>query len=83
LEAKPGVPPTIKELNNILNKLKTTPAKIVINAAYQPSKATDWLLNKIAITKVTLPFTVGGNKNSTDLFSLFDDTIQRLLSARQ
>lgn len=81
LESKPGVPPTVKDLNNVLNKLKITPAKIVINAAYQPSRATDWLANKTEITKATLPFTVGGNEKSTDLFSLFDDTIQRLLSA--
>ncbi len=83
LEAKTGVPPTVKDLNNVLNKLKVTPAKFVINAAYQSPRATDWLTNKTAITKVTLPFTVGGNKNSTDLFSLFDDTIQRLLSANK
>ena len=83
LEAKPGVSPTIKDLNNVLNKLKTTPAEIVLHAAYQPSRATDWLVNKTTITKVTLPFTVGGNEKSTDLFSLFDDTIQRLLSANQ
>jgi len=83
LETKPGIPPTVKDLSNVLNKLKVTPAKMVVHAAYQPSKATDWLTNKTAITKVTLPFTVGGNKQSTDLFSLFDDTIQRLLNANQ
>ncbi len=83
LEAKSGVPPTVKDLNNVLNKLKVTPARFVVHAAYQPSKATDWLTNKTAITKVTLPFTVGGNEQSTDLFSLFDDTIQRLLDANQ
>ncbi|PCJ31487.1 MAG: zinc ABC transporter substrate-binding protein [Gammaproteobacteria bacterium] len=82
LEAKAGIPPTIKDLNNVLNTLKVSPAKIVINAAYQPSKATDWLSNKTDITKVTLPFTVGGNEQSKDLFSLFDNTLQRLLSAQ-
>ena len=83
LEAKAGVPLTVKDLNNVLNKLKVTPAKFVINAAYQPSRATDWLTDKTAITKVTLPFTVGGNEKSTHLFSLFDDTIQRLLDANK
>lgn len=83
LEAKAGVPPSINDLNNVLNQLKVTPAKIVIHAAYQPSKATDWLVDKTEITKVTLPFTVGGNKQSTDLFSLFDDTIARLLAANK
>jgi len=83
LEVKPGVPPTVDDLNNVLNKLKATPAKIVINAAYQPSRATDWLVDKTGITKVTLPFTIGGNAESTNLFSLFDDTIQRLLDANK
>ena len=81
LEAKPGVPPTINDLNKVLNQLKKTPAKLVIHAAYQPSRATDWLVGKTNITKVTLPFTVGGNKQSTDLFSLFDNTIQLLVDA--
>ncbi|MDT8370786.1 MAG: zinc ABC transporter substrate-binding protein [Gammaproteobacteria bacterium] len=81
LESKPGVPPTVSDLNNTLNQLKTTPAKMVIHAAYQPSKASDWLVDKTAITSVTLPFTIGGNEQSKDLFSLFDNTIQRLLDA--
>lgn len=83
LEAKAGVPPSVDDLNTVLNKLKVTPAKMVINAAYQPSRATDWLVDKTGITKVTLPFTIGGNAESTDLFTLFDDTIQRLLDANK
>ena len=83
LEVKSGVPPTIDDLNTVLNTLKVTPARMVIHAAYQPPRATDWLVNKTAITKVTLPFTIGGNAESTDLFSLFDDTIQRLLAANK
>jgi zinc/manganese transport system substrate-binding protein len=83
LEAKPGIPPTVNDLNNVFNKLKVTPAKMVINAAYQSSRATDWLVNKTGINKTTLPFTIGGNSESTDLFTLFDDTIQRLLDANK
>jgi len=83
LEVKPGVPPTIDDLNTVLNKLKVTPANIVIHAAYQPSRATDWLVDKTGITKVTLPFTIGGDTESTNLFTLFDATIQRLLEANK
>jgi len=83
LEAKPGVAPTVNDLNKVLNHLKTSSAKLVIHAAYQSPRATDWLVDKTAISKVTLPFTVGGNEQSTDLFSLFDDTIQRLLDAHK
>jgi len=81
LESKPGVPPSVNDLNNILKQLEVTPAKIVINAAYQSPRASDWLVEKTAINKVTLPFTVGGNADAKDLFSLFDNTIQLLLDA--
>ena len=83
LESKPGVPPTINDLNTVLNKLKNKPVKMVIHAAYQPPRATDWLVSKTDIKKVTLPFTVGGDEQSKDLFSLFDDTIKRLLEANK
>ncbi len=83
LEVKAGVPPTVDDLNTVLNQLKVTPANIVIHAAYQPPRATDWLVEKTGITKVTLPFTIGGNAESTNLFTLFDNTIQRLLDANK
>ena len=51
LEPKPGVPPTVKDLNNVLNQLKSTPAKMVIHAAYQSPRASDWLADKAGIKK--------------------------------
>jgi len=83
LEPKPAVPPSIKDLNNVLNQLKITPAKMVIKAAYESGRSVDWLVNKTGMAKVVLPFTVGGDKESNNLFSLFDDTIQRLLAANK
>lgn len=83
LETKPGVPPSIAELNLVVKQLTNTPAKVVIHAAYQPPRASNWLVDKTAIKKVTLPFTVGGNNSATDLFSLFDNTIERLLEAQK
>ncbi|OUR64303.1 zinc ABC transporter substrate-binding protein [Methylophaga sp. 42_25_T18] len=79
LEAKPGVPPTVNDLNNIVKQLKLTPAKVVIHAAYQSPRASRWLTEKTGIAKVALPFTIGGNTSSTDLFKLFDNTIELLL----
>lgn len=79
LEAKPAVPPTVNQLQSVVEKLKQTPAKMVIVAAYQSSRATDWLVDKTGITKVVLPFTVGGNEQSTNLFELYDNTIDLLL----
>ncbi|MGJ7509106.1 metal ABC transporter substrate-binding protein [Variovorax sp. GT1P44] len=81
LEPKPGVEPTASHLQEVLAKLKDTPPKMVIHAAYQDSRPSDWLSKNAGIPAVKLPFTVGGTEGAKDLFGLFDDTVARLLAA--
>jgi zinc/manganese transport system substrate-binding protein len=83
LEAKPAVPPTVKQLQSVVEKLKQTPAKMVILAAYQSPRASDWLVDKTGITKVVLPYTVGGNEQSNNLFELYNNTIDLLLNGAE
>jgi zinc/manganese transport system substrate-binding protein len=79
LEPKPGVEPTTAHLSAVLETLRQTPAKIVIRAAYQSPRASEWVAERGKINAVALPFTVGGTDAARDLFGLFDDTIARLL----
>jgi len=81
LEPKPGVPPTIGNLSELLARLAREPAKVIVRSAYNDPKAADWLSERAKIPVVVLPYTVGGNERAKDLFGLFDDTIQRLLAA--
>jgi zinc/manganese transport system substrate-binding protein len=81
LEPKPGVEPTTSHLASVLETLQRTPAKVVIRAAYQSPRASEWIAERAKITAVALPFTVGGTDGAKDLFGLFDDTIARLLKA--
>lgn len=79
LEPKPGVEPTSAHLSTVLAGLKTRPAKMILRAAYNDPRGADWLAERTQLPVVVLPFTVGGNEQAKDLFSLFDDTVQRLL----
>jgi zinc/manganese transport system substrate-binding protein len=81
LEPKPGVEPTSNHLAEVLAQLKKQPAKMVIRAAYNSDRPSQWLSERANIPAVSLPFTVGGSDRAKDLFSLFDDTVQRLLDA--
>ncbi|WP_438865627.1 metal ABC transporter substrate-binding protein [Neptunicella sp.] len=81
LEDKPGIPPTSGHLASILQQMKTAPAKVIIRAAYQSDKASNWLADKTGIKAVALPFTVGGTEQAKDLFGLYDDTFNRLTQA--
>jgi zinc/manganese transport system substrate-binding protein len=81
LEPKPGVEPTAAHLEEVLAQLKREPARIIIRAAYEDARASEWLAERAKIPTVALPFTVGGTDKAKDLFGLFDDTVQRLLGA--
>ena len=81
LEPKPGVEPTSAHLSTVLAGLKVRPAKMILRAAYNDPRGADWLAERTQLPVVVLPFTVGGNEQAKDLFSLFDDTVQRLLKA--
>lgn len=81
LEPRPGVPPSSAHLANVLASLRAQPAKMVIHAAYQDSRPSEWLAAHANVPLVTLPFTVGGTRAATDLFTLFDVTIGELLKA--
>ena len=81
LEPKPGVAPSIGHLAEIAAQLKATPARVVIRAAYQDSRPSEWLAEHAGIPAVALPFTVGGSDRAKDLFGLFDDSVAQLLKA--
>ena len=83
LEPKPGVEPSVAHLTQLLAQLQKQPARMVLRAAYQDDRASLWLAERARIPAVVLPFSVGGNEKAKDLFSFFDDTIQRLLDAAQ
>jgi zinc/manganese transport system substrate-binding protein len=83
LEPKPGVEPTTSHLSEVLELLQRDPAKMVLRAAYQSDRASQWIAERAKINIVVLPFTVGGDDAAKDLYGLFDDSIARLLKGAQ
>jgi zinc/manganese transport system substrate-binding protein len=81
LEPKPGVEPTAAHLQEVKTALQATPARMVLYAAYQDARPSEWLSQNAGIPAVKMAFTVGGTDEAKDLFSFFDDTLARLLAA--
>ena len=81
LEPKPGIEPSAAHLAGLVAQLQKQPAKMVLRAAYQDGRASEWLSARAKIPAVMLPLTVGGSERANDVFGLFDDTIARLLAA--
>ena len=80
LEPKPGVEPSLASLATVKAKLAASPAKMVLRAAYQPARPSEWIASQAGLKAVVVPFTVGGDAQSGDLFGLFDSTVAKLLA---
>jgi zinc/manganese transport system substrate-binding protein len=84
LEAVSGIPPTATHLADLLARFgSNTGADFIIRAPFQSEKPSHWLSERTGIPAVMLPLSVGGSDQSIDLFTMFDDILDRLLSAQQ
>lgn len=81
VEPKPGIPPSSGYLAELIRTSKQQQARVIFHAAYVNAKSANWLGNKTGIPVVNMPYTVGGDEQVKDLFSLFDVSIARLLEA--
>ncbi|MGA8004767.1 MAG: zinc ABC transporter substrate-binding protein, partial [Burkholderiales bacterium] len=81
LEPLPGVDPTISHMTALLEAQKSNPAKMVVRASFNDPRASEWFAGRAHIEAVMLPFSVGGDDASRDLFSWYDDMLAILLKA--
>jgi zinc/manganese transport system substrate-binding protein len=79
LEPLPGVEPTVAHMSALLEAQRTNPAKLVVRASFNDPRASEWFSGRAGIPAVMLPFSVGGDDASKDLFSWYDDLISILL----
>ena len=83
LEPKPGIQPSAAYLTELLEKVKKDPVDGITRSAYQDPKPSEWLGARANLPVAVLPYTVGGDNQSNDLFALFDDSIAQLLRLRK
>lgn len=81
LEVKPGIPPSSGHLSRLLKQMEAEPAALIMYSNYQDPRAAKWLSSRTKIPTVELPSTVGADKETDNLFALYEVTIRRLLEA--
>ncbi len=79
LEPKPGLEPTTGHMAGLLEQQKSRPAKIVVRTSYNDPRASEWFAERAKVSAVMLPISVGGSSAAKDLFTWFDDLLDRLL----
>jgi zinc/manganese transport system substrate-binding protein len=78
LEPKPGLAPTSSHLAQLLTRAEKGDVMAVIVASYQDDRGAKWLGERANLPVLVLPMSVGGNEQSTDLISLYDNLLTLL-----
>lgn len=83
LEPKPGIPPSASSLAQLLATLAGRHPRAIVRLAYEPERPSAWLSERLGIPALVLPHAPGATPDATDLFTLYDGIIDRLLKAQQ
>ncbi len=81
LEPKPGIPATSKHLNELKNITEQNKIAFIAYAPFESSKPAEWLSKESGVKAIILPYTIGGNKETNNLFDLYQNSIDLMLNA--
>jgi len=83
VEPRPGIPPTPSHTLELINTMKTQNIKLVLIEPYFDRKTPDSVAHAVGGDVAMLMPSVGGNKEITTYFQLFDYDINLLVSLFQ
>jgi zinc/manganese transport system substrate-binding protein len=81
VEPKPGIPPTPQHTLELMNDMKKNNVKIVLVEPYFDLKTPNAIGRETGAQVLVMPPSVGGTKDITDYFKLFDYDLNLLVDA--
>jgi len=81
VEPRPGIPPTPQHTLDVMNEMKRQNAKLVLVEPYFDLKTPQAIGRETGAEVLVMPPSVGGVKEVTDYFKLFDYDINLLIGA--
>jgi zinc/manganese transport system substrate-binding protein len=81
VEPRPGIPPSPQHTLDVINDMKQQNVKLVLVEPYFDLKTPNAIGRATGASVLVLPPSVGGNKEVTDYFKLFDYDINMIVTA--
>jgi zinc/manganese transport system substrate-binding protein len=81
VEPKPGIPPTPQHTLEVINAMKAQNIKIIMVEPYFDLKTPNAIAAQAGAKVLVMPPSVGGVKEATDYFKLFDTDLNMLVAA--
>lgn len=80
VEPKPGIPPSAKDVADLVNTMKSENIRAIFAANYFDENKVALICEKVNARPVIVPLSVGGEEGVNSYFSLIDLWLDRLLS---
>jgi len=81
VEPKPGIPPSARDVADLIETMKNNSIRLILAANYFDSNKVERICEKVGATPVVVPLSVGGVKGVDDYFGLVDYWLDSLLAA--
>jgi zinc/manganese transport system substrate-binding protein len=78
IEPKPGIPPTARHLDGLVEKARQPGLGFLVQDVYHEPKSARYLSEKTGVAVTVLPHDVGAVPEAADLTTLFETIIKRL-----
>ena len=82
VEDKPGIPPSPSRLKSVIDIIQKQKVKLLLMTTYQNKKYARLLSEKTRISVLQLPISVGGTKDVSSYFDLFDYLVKSISDAK-
>jgi ABC-type Zn uptake system ZnuABC Zn-binding protein ZnuA len=81
MEPKPGVPPSVSHLAEVMADMRRTGAKVIVQEPFYDRKQADLVAGRVGGAVLVLPPSVGGAAGASDYITLMTQDIQKLAAA--
>ena len=81
VEPKPGIPPSPKHVEELVQEMKKNKVRVLLAATYFSKKRVDTICDKVGAIPVIVPMGVGLNEETSDVFKLVDWWVDNLNKA--
>ena len=83
IESKPGIPPSLKHVTNLVNMMRERNIRIILAANYFDQQKVKTVADRTGAKAIVVPLYVGGAPGVDDYFQLVDYWTDRLVGAAQ
>jgi ABC-type Zn uptake system ZnuABC Zn-binding protein ZnuA len=83
LEPKPGIPPSPKHLEEVIDLMKREGIRVILQSPFYETRSAQSVAQRTGARVVVAASSVGGTKEARDYFSLIDTAVNKLAEAMQ